>query len=137
MKRNISVKTLHKFITLLDLPFYLIISVAMSIKYYSKSLPNLQLESGYTNSDMHLSYFRCLCSVTVFLAVCSVISFHCPKVVSLQTSSLDSLRIRSRLGIQDGCPKECVCRDNGRRVNCTDRYLNYIPHGISKSVQRL
>lgn len=44
---------------------------------------------------------------------------------------------RSRWHRQVTCPKECTCRDRNRKVDCTNRALNYIPSAISKTVKRL
>ncbi|XP_076460570.1 slit homolog 2 protein-like isoform X2 [Babylonia areolata] len=44
---------------------------------------------------------------------------------------------RSRWHRQVACPKECACRDRNRKVDCTNRALNYIPSAIGKNVKRL
>lgn len=87
---------------------------------------------------------RCRCSagsmavVGVLLSLCFAGSMlRGAEATSDRSSWATSPARRSRWNRELECPKECECRDNSRKVDCTYRALNYIPRGIGKDVKRL
>ena len=74
----------------------------------------------------------------IMLLLGLVVILVVPEVMGSRTTwSISSSRRRWNRELSGGCPKECECRDRGRKVDCTYRSLTYIPRGIARDVKRL